>query len=110
MLSAIYASDQEKSDLAATQRWIQENKSLLEERLLRDGAILFRGFPIHNHNDFYSLLDLFIEPHEQLLDYVAGISPRQKLDKKIYTSTSAPSFQIGPSPRDNTGAGWLARD
>jgi len=92
MLSPIYASDQEKNDLTATQHWIQANKALLEDRLIRDGAILFRGFPIRNRNDFYSLLDLFIEPHETLLDYVAGISPRQKVENKVYTSTSAPSF------------------
>ena len=92
MLSSICAGDQEKSDLKATQRWIKENKSSLEERLTRNGALLFRGFPIQNQNDFYSLLDLFIEPHEELLDYIAGISPRQKVDKKIYTSTSAPPF------------------
>jgi len=92
MFSPIYASDQDSTDLAATQRWLQANKSVLEERLTRDGAILLRGLPIRNRNDFYSLLDLFVEPHEQLLDYVAGISPREKVDKKIYTSTSAPSF------------------
>ncbi len=92
MLSPIYASNQEKADLKATQRWIKENKSSLEERLTRDGALLFRGFPVQNHNDFYSLLDLFIEPHEELLDYKGGYSPRQKVDNKIYTSTSAPPF------------------
>ena len=92
MLSPICASDLNKSDLKATQRWIKENKSSLEERLTRDGALLFRGFPVQNHNDFYSLLVLFIEPHEELLDYKGGYSPRQKVDNKIYTSTSAPPF------------------
>ena len=92
MLSPICAGDLNKSDLKATQRWIKENKSSLEERLTRDGALLFRGFPVQNYNDFYSLLDLFIEPHEELLDYKGGYSPRQKVDNKIYTSTSAPPF------------------
>ena len=92
MLTPICAGDREKSDLKATQRWIKENKSSLEERLLCDGALLFRSFPVQNQNDFYSLLDLFIEPHEKLLDYTAGITPRKKVDKKIYTSTLAPAF------------------
>ncbi len=92
MLSPVCAGDLNKSDLKATQRWIKENKSSLEERLTRDGALLFRGFPVQNHNDFYSLLVLFIEPHEELLDYKGGYSPRQKVDNKIYTSTSAPRF------------------
>ncbi|RKZ71818.1 MAG: hypothetical protein DRQ48_02330 [Gammaproteobacteria bacterium] len=92
MLTPICAGDQEKSTLEATQSWIKENKSSLQKRLLRDGALLFRGFPVQNQNDFYSLLELFIGPHEELLDYTAGISPREKVDKKIYTSTSAPAF------------------
>ncbi len=92
MFSPICAGDQEKSDLRATQRWIKDNKSSLDEQLTRDGALLFRGFPIHNHTEFYSFLDLFIEPHEELMDYAAGTSPREKVDKKIYTSTSAPPF------------------
>lgn len=92
MLSPICASDQEKVDLSATQRWLKKNKSSLAERLTRDGALLLRGFPVQNHNDFYSLLEQFIDPQEELLDYVAGISPREKVDKKVYTSTSAPPF------------------
>jgi len=92
MLTPICAGDQEKSTLEATQSWIKENRSSLEERLLRDGALLFRGFPVKNQNDFYSLLDLFIGPDEKLLDYTAGITPRKKVDKKIYTSTSSPAF------------------
>jgi len=64
MLTPICASEQEKSTLEATRRWIKENKSSLEERLLRDGALLFRGFPIKSQDDFYSFLDLFVEPHE----------------------------------------------
>jgi len=92
MLTPIYAGDQEKLSLEATKSWIKENKPSLQERLLRDGALLFRGFPIQNQNDFYSILDLFIEPHEELLDYIAGVTPREKIDKKIYTSSSAPAF------------------
>jgi len=92
MLTPICAGDQEKTTLEATQSWIKENKSSLEERLLRDGALLFRGFPIKSHDDFYSFLDLFVDPDEELLDYIAGITPREKIDKKIYTSTSAPAF------------------
>ncbi len=92
MLTPILAGDKEKSGLNATHSWIKENKSSLEERLLSDGALLFRGFPVQDQNDFYSFLDLFIEPHEDLLDYTAGASPRKKVGKKIYTSTSAPAF------------------
>ncbi len=92
MLTPICASDKEKSGLKATHRWIKENRSFLEERLLLDGALLFRGFPVQNQNDFYSFLELFIEPDEELLDYTAGASPREKVGKKIYTSTSAPAF------------------
>jgi len=92
MLTPICAGDQEKLTLEATQSWIKENKASLEERLLRDGALLFRGFPVQNKYDFYSLLDLFIGPDEELMDYTAGISPREKIESKIYTSTSAPRF------------------
>jgi len=72
MLTPICAGDQEKATLEATQSWIKENKSSLEERLLRDGALLFRNFPIQNLNDFYSLLNLFVEPHEELFGLYSG--------------------------------------
>ncbi|HIF52236.1 MAG TPA: hypothetical protein EYQ42_12045 [Thiotrichaceae bacterium] len=92
MLYPICAGDQEKINLKVSQRWIEKNKSSLEERLICDGALLFRGFPVQDLNDFYSLLDLFIEPDEELMNYTAGISPREIIYKKIYTSTSAPPF------------------
>jgi len=92
MLTPICAGHKEKSGLKATHNWIKENKLSLDERLLRDGAILFRDFPVQNQNEFYSFLELFIEPHEDLLDYAGGTSPREKVGKKIYTSTSAPAF------------------
>lgn len=92
MLTPICASDKERSGLKATHSWVIENKQSLEERLLRDGALLFRGFPVQNQNDFYSFLELFIKPHEELLDYIAGASPRENVGEKIYTSTSAPAF------------------
>lgn len=92
MVTPICAGEKEKSTLEATRSWVKENRASLEECLLHDGALLFRGFPVQNQNDFYSFLDLFIEPHEELMDYIAGITPREKIDKKIYTSTSAPAF------------------
>jgi len=92
MLTPISAGDKERSGLKATHSWIIKNKQSLDERLLRDGVLLFRGFPVQNQNDFYSFLELFIEPDEDFLDYTAGASPREQVGKKIYTSTSAPAF------------------
>ena len=60
----------------------------LHEKLLGNGAILFRGFPTLSIPEFADFAAAF--SGRQLLDYTAGASPRTKLGGGVYTSTEYP--------------------
>ena len=42
-----------------TCQWIKDNQALLEEKLKKHGAILFRGFPLEHANSFDSFVSSF---------------------------------------------------
>jgi len=67
---------------------IESNKELLKVKLLENGGLLFRNFPIAKAEDFSS----FIKAMDQgkFIDYIGGDSPRNKVEEGIYTSTEAP--------------------
>lgn len=69
-------------------RLITDNKELLKAKLLKNGGILFRDFPVSKAEDFSS----FITAMDQgkFIDYIGGDSPRNKIGEGIYTSTEAP--------------------
>lgn len=67
---------------------ISEHKEYFKERLLQEGGILFRHFPLSGHHDFGEFIrNLDTGP---FLDYIGGDSPRNKITDGIYTSTEAP--------------------
>ena len=68
--------------------YIGDMRRQLEQILLRDGAILFRGFDIPDKEDFLSISQSF--SGEGNFDYVDGNSPRTKLSAGVYTSTEYP--------------------
>lgn len=67
--------------------WLNNNRATCHEWLLKHGALLFRGFEIETAEDFGRVARV-VEP--QLLGYVEGDSPRQRVSEKIYTSTQYP--------------------
>jgi alpha-ketoglutarate-dependent taurine dioxygenase len=70
-----------------------EIRMLIETHLFRQGALLFRGFPIASRLEFESFVKA-LSP--QLLDYDFGSTPRTQLGGKIYTSTEYPAHQSIP--------------
>jgi alpha-ketoglutarate-dependent taurine dioxygenase len=68
-------------DLAA---WAESNREFIEAQLLKHGAILFRNFGVNLPTDFQQVAKSMCP---DLLDYVAGASPRVKVSGKVYTST-----------------------
>ena len=76
----------------AVTEWIGEQQTDFNQRLLKDGVLLFRGFPVQSAQDFYRILALFAAKDESLLNYVGGASPREEVEEKVYTSTEAPPF------------------
>jgi alpha-ketoglutarate-dependent taurine dioxygenase len=68
--------------------WYQDNRELVEQKLIEHGAILFRGFDINTPASF-ARLTRSIAPG--LLDCLDDNGPRTKITSGIYTSTEYPA-------------------
>ncbi|WP_438010594.1 TauD/TfdA family dioxygenase [Sorangium sp. So ce321] len=77
-------------DLAA---WARDNRSWVEEHLLRHGGLLFRGFALPDAAAFQEVAAA-ISP--DLLDYVERAAPRSQVAGKVFTSTEYPADQWIP--------------
>jgi len=73
--------------------WTRAARDLVEEELLKHGAILFRGFNLSTVERF-SQFARMLSPN--LLDYRERAAPRIEVDKNIYTSTEYPADQSIP--------------
>jgi alpha-ketoglutarate-dependent taurine dioxygenase len=70
--------------------WAAENRELVEQKLLRHGGILFRGFPVASANMFQELCRTL---SGELLEYRERSSPRSKVHGNVYSSTDYPADQ-----------------
>ena len=71
--------------------WIQSNRELFEDDLVKHGSILFRGFGIDSPELFSNFMTCF---DTQPLPYMFRSSPRKELNKEIkniYQSTTYPN-------------------
>jgi len=73
---------------ADAEGWFGAAMPRLEPMLLRAGALLFRGFPLREAEDFRRAVAAMAP--RQLLDYAGGTSPRSKVADGVYTSTEYP--------------------
>src|SRR5258706_13471409 len=69
--------------------WIRDNTPWVDEKLLKHGALLFRGFDLRSEADFDALVPAL---WNETMAYLEGATPRTKLTDRIYTST-----EFGPS-------------
>lgn len=67
-------------------------RGFFQKKLLRYGALLFRGFFVNTAEDFGSFVGAF--SGKQLLNYAGGATPRVALGGNVYTSTEYPSKNI----------------
>lgn len=77
----------------AAAAWVQNNRPALDAALLKFGAFVLRGFSIQSTQDFQ---DVIASYQSDGLDYVGGVSPRNRIDNKILESTHAPPTQVIP--------------
>lgn len=74
--------------------WYSNNEKLIEEKLEKYGAVLFRGFGVHDQDDFNAIVNHAIK---KTAEYVEGATPRTHLKNGVYTATEFPADQeIGP--------------
>jgi alpha-ketoglutarate-dependent taurine dioxygenase len=73
--------------------WANGNREYIEEELIRNGAILFRGFDVDSVSKFDQLTRT-VTP--DLLDYHERAAPRKEVSRQIYTSTEYPADQYIP--------------
>ena len=70
--------------------WAAENRELIEQTLLRHGAILFRGFPVATPEPFQEFCRTL---SGELLEYRERSSPRTRVHGNVYSSTDYPPDQ-----------------
>lgn len=70
--------------------WIAQHRAQLDEKLLRHGALLFRGFGVNTPPAFHQVVHAM---GGELLEYVERSSPRSQVTDKVYTSTDHPADQ-----------------
>jgi len=70
--------------------WAEAHREWIEDRLLRHGGILFRGFPVATAEDLDRLVAAVAG---RTLEYRERSSPRSQVAGNIYTSTDHPADQ-----------------
>jgi len=70
--------------------WLRANRDFVERQLVKYGAILFRGFPVNNVDDFEQF---GMAVSDKLLEYRERSSPRSQVGDNVYTSTDYPPSQ-----------------
>lgn len=74
--------------------WVGTNRSRVEALLGERGAVLFRGFPVSDAEDFHAVVKSW---SPELLNYTYGSTPRSRADVAgVYTSTEYPADQTIP--------------
>lgn len=86
----IEASSIEDKNFEALLAWSLENKDFIEYKLLKHGAVLFRGFAVNNSKRIKDYVQLIFGNSS---GYVDGNSPRSTVDDGVYTSTEYPAAQ-----------------
>jgi len=73
--------------------WATTSREQIEQKLLRHGAILFRGFEVKTVAEFEEFMKSVAG---DLLDYSYRSTPRTQVSGRIYTSTEYPAHQTIP--------------
>ncbi len=73
---------------AATLEWISKSKALIDQEILKRGALFFRGFSITNPD---SLLAFAKATSKDSPNFKEESSPRSQVKGAVYTSTDYPS-------------------
>lgn len=70
--------------------WARGHREMIEQRVHRHGAVLFRGFPIQSAEAFHAFVEAVVG---ELMEYRERSSPRHEEGNRVYTSTDHPADQ-----------------
>jgi alpha-ketoglutarate-dependent taurine dioxygenase len=71
-------------------QWAAANRDMVEQRLQKHGAVLFRGFGVDTVEAFNDFVQAVVG---ELMEYKERSSPRHEEGERIYTSTDYPADQ-----------------
>jgi len=80
-------------------RWVKDNRETVEGHLLKEGAILFRGFKIDTPTKFEQFVTSM---SAGLLEYFDQHTPRTRVSGQIFTSTEYPAGHTVPFHSENS--------
>ena len=81
------------TNLSDTVAFLEEHRDEILARLLKTGAILFRGFPVPDAQAFDAVARAF---KWAPLPYVGGAAPRTQVTEIVFTSNESPPSQPIP--------------
>lgn len=70
--------------------WISDHRPFLVAKILENGAVLLRGFPMHTADDFRSIASAV---SSDIITYSERSSPRKEVAAQVYTSTEYPASE-----------------
>jgi alpha-ketoglutarate-dependent taurine dioxygenase len=76
-----------RTDLPAAARWMDEHHEAIEAALLTFGAVLWRGFPLKDSDDFAAVMGRF---HSFSQGYVGGTTDRRTIKGQVMEATRTP--------------------
>lgn len=68
-----------------------ENRVMIEKKLLKYGAVKFQNVPVKTLDDFQQITNSI---SDKFINYIDGNSPRTKLTSNVYTSTEYDKSQV----------------
>jgi alpha-ketoglutarate-dependent taurine dioxygenase len=92
----VVAASSEESQFSDSElhQWVRAHREELHERLIDQGAVLLRGFPVASAEAFEALLD---QTQYRNMPYIGGAAPRNKVtESRIVTANEAPASESIP--------------
>jgi alpha-ketoglutarate-dependent taurine dioxygenase len=78
-------------DLEESVKWIRSSTDKLQRILSRVGAVVLRGFPVNDTDDFNRLID-HLPVHD--FAYAGGVAKRKHLGGKVFETTTSPITEV----------------
>jgi len=76
-------------EVAALCQWLKEEATWVQDRIVAHGALLFRGFAVHDAHDFERIARA-VDP--DLKNEYLGTSPRDSITPYVFSASELPGF------------------